>query len=179
LLREWRNEKPFRFGLSPILAISLRRRQSFVMIRSILAKGPLLRTLLLATAMLACAGVGAQEASTPAAAATDGATQERPSGAAFMKPLGRLSSILGSVHFLRKLCGDEQADVWRTKMSELLAAQSPSAADRQILVAAFNSGYRAFESTYRKCTPSARVAVARYQEEGASLSREISARYGN
>ena len=96
-----------------------------------------------------------------------------------MKPLGRLSSILGSVHFLRTLCGDEHANIWRTKMSELLAAQSPSAADRQILVAAFNSGYRAFESTYRKCTPSARVAVARYQEEGATLSREISARYGN
>ena len=180
MLREGRNEKPFRFGRLPILAISLRRRQSFGMKRSILATTSLLRTLLFSAALIACAGVAAQEATGSASAATEApAVAERPSGAAFMKPLGRLSSILGSVHFLRKLCGDEQADVWRTKMSELLAVQSPGAADRQILVAAFNSGYRAFESTYRKCTPAARIAVARYQEEGATLSREISARYGN
>ena len=181
MLREGRNEKPFRFGRLPILAISLRRRQSFGMKRSILAKSRLLRMLLLTATLLVGAGVGAQEAATSAVAATEAApaAPERPSGAAFMKPLGRLSSILGSVHFLRKLCGDDNADVWRTRMSELLAAQSPSAADKQILIAAFNSGYRAFESTYRKCTPAARVAVARYQEEGATLSREISARYGN
>lgn len=102
-----------------------------------------------------------------------------PSNAGFMKPLGRLSSILGSVHFLRTLCGDTGAGVWRQKMNELLDAQAPNEADRKILIASFNSGYRSFESTYRKCTPAARLAVSRYQTEGATLSREISARYGN
>ena len=145
-----------------------------------LAPSSLIKPLLLVTMLATAGGVGAEEAAGKTQADTPPAPPvERPSGAAYMKPLGRLSSILGSVHFLRKLCGDEQADLWRNRMSELLTAQSPSAADRQILVAAFNSGYRAFESTYRKCTPSARVAVARYQEEGAVLSREISARYGN
>lgn len=107
------------------------------------------------------------------------ASVERPSGAAFMQPLGRLANILGSVHFLRTLCGDEDADVWREKMNELIAAQSPNEADRRILVAQFNGGYRAFESTYRQCTPAADVATRRYLEEGAALSRQISTRYGN
>lgn len=102
-----------------------------------------------------------------------------PSGAAFMKELGRLSAILGSVHFLRTLCGDENAGLWREKMNEMIEAQAPNAADREILVAGFNGGWRAFESTYRKCTPAARLAVRRYQDEGAALAREVAARYGN
>jgi uncharacterized protein (TIGR02301 family) len=114
-----------------------------------------------------------------AAPAGEPAPGEPASGAPYMQPLARLSSILGSVHFLRRLCGDGEAGVWRDKMNEMLATLSPNAADRQILVAAFNDGFRAFESTYRNCTPAARVALARYQAEGATLSREISARYGN
>lgn len=156
----------------------------------------LIRLLALVALALSGAGALAQEplpedavsvppgATAPAAEGKEGegatpAAVVRPSGAAFMKPLGRLSSILGSVHFLRRLCGDANADVWRQKMDEILVAQAPNEPDRQSLVAAFNSGYRAFESTYRTCTPAARLAVARYQEEGATLSREISARYGN
>lgn len=104
---------------------------------------------------------------------------EAPSNAPFMKPLERLSTVLGSIHFLRKLCGDGQADLWRDKMSDLIAAQSPGEQDKRKLIASFNSGYRAFESTYRKCTPAARIAVDRYQKEGATLAKEISARYGN
>ncbi|HEY9058355.1 MAG TPA: TIGR02301 family protein [Aurantimonas sp.] len=102
-----------------------------------------------------------------------------PSDAPYMKSLNRLASILGSMHFLRTLCGDPQAAVWREKMRELIEAQAPNDADRRHLVASFNSGYRAFESTYRSCTPAARVAVNRYQGEGATLAREIGARYGN
>jgi len=105
--------------------------------------------------------------------------QPAPSNAPYMKPLGRLATLLGSMHFLRALCGDPNADVWRQKMSELLEAQSPGEADRRILVANFNQGYRAFESTYRQCTPAATVAIERYRKEGATLSREISARYGS
>ena len=103
----------------------------------------------------------------------------KPSNAPFMKPLGRLATILGSMHFLRGLCGDADAEVWRAKMDDILTAQAPNEADRRILVASFNQGYRAFASTYRKCTPAATVAMERYRQEGANLSREISARYGN
>ena len=155
--------------------------------------------LLLAVALAASGPVGAQEppsspevpraAGEAAAKISTGesggdgnlapATGIVPSNAAFMKPLGRLSSILGSIHFLRTLCGDTSAGLWRQKMNDLIDAQAPNEADRKILIASFNSGYRAFESTYRKCTPAARLAVSRYQTEGATLSQEISARYGN
>ncbi|WP_206453372.1 TIGR02301 family protein [Aurantimonas marina] len=126
----------------------------------------------------------AQTAETPTQeeSAVDGETAPAtvaPIDAPYTKSLNRLASILGSMHFLRTLCNDPQASVWREKMRELIEAQAPNEADRRHLVASFNSGYRAFESTYRSCTPAARVAVNRYQGEGATLAREIGARYGN
>ena len=109
----------------------------------------------------------------------EGAPTDRPSNAAFMQPLGRLANILGSMHFLRTLCGDDDGGIWRDKMNDIIVAQRPNEADRRILIAQFNSGYRAFEATYRQCTPAADVATRRYLEEGATLSREIGVRYGN
>ena len=50
---------------------------------------------------------------------------------------------------------------------------------RNRLVANFNRGYRSFQQTYRTCTPAATVAVRRYLDEGAKISREITARYTN
>jgi uncharacterized protein (TIGR02301 family) len=121
--------------------------------------------------VLALAGPGeAQEAAPiPAAPAAP---------AAYMKPLERLSTILGSVHYLRSLCGADDAESWRERMNALLDTQKPSDSERRILVAHFNGGYRAFESTYRRCTPSAELAVDRYLKEGAKLSTEIATRYG-
>ena len=46
-------------------------------------------------------------------------------------------------------------------------------------MANFNNGYRSFQRTYRSCTPAATVAVRRYLDEGAKISREITARYTN
>ncbi|MER0237962.1 TIGR02301 family protein [Fulvimarina sp. MAC8] len=103
----------------------------------------------------------------------------RPSDGPFIEAMSRLSTVLGSMHFLRELCGDEEKSIWRDEMTALLQAQSPNDADRRRLIASFNSGYRAYESTYRHCTEAARVAHNRYQKEGASLSRDILTRYGN
>lgn len=138
---------------------------------------PLRRLLFSALLSASLATVSAARAQDGDAPAEQAAVQ--PSNAPFMKPLGRLATILGSVHFLRTLCQDPNGVVWRDKMGELLEAQAPNEADRRILVAQFNQGYRAFESTYRRCTPAANLAVERYLAEGARLSREISARYGN
>lgn len=126
----------------------------------------------LLTLPVAHAQDGQSEASSEAASV-------RPSNAAFMQPLGRLANIMGSMHFLRGLCEADDAGLWRDKMNELIAAQNPNEADRRILIAQFNGGYRAFESTYRSCTPAASLAIRRYLDEGEQLSRDISARYGN
>lgn len=154
--------------------------------RSILAAFAALLVLCLAPSGKAVAqtssqtdAAGTDAAGTKPRTSEEDAQPERPSDAAYMAPLGRLAMILGSMHFLRKLCDDPQADVWRDKMQELIAAQSPSEADRKQLIASFNNGYRTFAATYRSCTSAATIAVNRYQKEGAALAREIGSRYGS
>lgn len=93
--------------------------------------------------------------------------------------LMRLSEILGALHYLRTLCGANEGNKWRDQMQALLTAETPSGDRRDKLVANFNNGYRSFQRTYRSCTPAAGVVVRRYLDEGAKISREITARYTN
>lgn len=98
--------------------------------------------------------------------------------APFEAGLMRLSEVLGSLHFLRNLCG-EKGDGWRAEMEKLLAAENPDAARRAKLTASFNHGYRSFAATYTTCTASATEAISRYMKEGEALSRDLTVRYGN
>jgi uncharacterized protein (TIGR02301 family) len=98
---------------------------------------------------------------------------------AFDADLMRLAEILGALHYLRPICGAADGPRWRTEMQSLLDAEAPGGERRGRLVANFNRGFRGFQQTYRTCTPSAAVAVRRYLEEGAKISREITARYSN
>ncbi len=90
----------------------------------------------------------------------------------------RLAEILGSLHFLRNLCGDK-GDKWRGEMEKLLASENPSAERRAQFIANFNRGYRSFEANYTTCTASATEAISRYIKEGEQLSKEIAVRFGN
>ena len=101
-----------------------------------------------------------------------------PSDPPYQEKLERLSEIIGSVHFLRNLCG-ETSNIWRDKMDQLLEAENPASERKSRLVARFNRGYRSFSGNYQKCTPAATAALARYTAEGAQLSEEIVLRYGN
>ncbi|MEO3387752.1 TIGR02301 family protein [Mesorhizobium sp. CAU 1741] len=96
----------------------------------------------------------------------------------FEGQLLRLAEILGSLHFLRNLCGEEGQD-WRLRMEALLEAENPDEDRRQRLVASFNNGYRGFEATYVSCTPSALEAIRRYMREGEALTRDTASRFGN
>jgi uncharacterized protein (TIGR02301 family) len=99
--------------------------------------------------------------------------------APFDGDLMRLAEILGALHYLRALCGAKEGQKWRDEMQALLDAEAPGGERRSRLVTNFNRGYRGFQQTYRTCTPAAGVAVRRYLEEGAKISREITARYAN
>lgn len=96
----------------------------------------------------------------------------------FEDRLLRLSEILGSLHFLRNLCGEE-GDQWRTQMEALLATENPDEERRARFVASFNHGYSTFEATYAFCTESAIEAIQRYMREGADLTSDTALRYGN
>ncbi len=99
--------------------------------------------------------------------------------APFDGDLQRLAEILGSLHYLREICGSNEGQKWREQMEALVDAEAPSGERRQKMVASFNRGYRGFQQTYRTCTPAADLAIRRYLDEGAKISREITARYAN
>lgn len=106
----------------------------------------------------------------------------QPAGAQstpFDNDLRRLAEILGALQYLRGLCGANEGQKWRNEMQALIDAEAPSGARRSDMILSFNRGYRTFQQTYRTCTPPAEVAIRRYLEEGAKISREVTARYAN
>jgi uncharacterized protein (TIGR02301 family) len=101
------------------------------------------------------------------------------SAAPYDNDLQRLAEILGALHYLRDLCGAKEGQKWRGEMEALIGAEAPNGERRDRLVASFNRGYQGFRQTYRTCTPAADVVIRRYLEEGAKISRDITARYAN
>jgi uncharacterized protein (TIGR02301 family) len=99
--------------------------------------------------------------------------------APFDGDLQRLAEILGALHYLRGICGTNEGPKWRNEMQALLDAETPSGDRRTRMIAGFNRGYNGFQQTYRACTPAASVAIRRYVEEGARISRDLTARYAN
>jgi uncharacterized protein (TIGR02301 family) len=95
------------------------------------------------------------------------------------RDLQRLSEILGSLHFLRGICGSNEGQKWRMEAQSLIDAEASGGERHEQMIASFNRGYRAFEQSYRTCTPAADFAIRRYLEEGAKIAREITARYAN
>jgi uncharacterized protein (TIGR02301 family) len=96
----------------------------------------------------------------------------------YHQKLLRLSEVLGSVHFLRNLCGEGGTE-WRDSMGEILVSEKPTLERKAQLTASFNHGYRSFDGVYVRCTPSAVEALQRFMTEGAALSHDIATRYGN
>ena len=107
----------------------------------------------------------------------EAAVQDTP--APFDHDLGRLSEILGALHFLRGVCNSGEGEKWRSEAKALIDAEAPSGNRREQMVASFNRGYSGFEQTYRICTPAADIVIRRYMEEGAKIAHDITAHYGN
>jgi len=127
---------------------------------------PLLSKRLLAVVLLVLAG-----ASNPARA--------QDAAAPFDADLQRLAEILGTLHYLRGVCGSNEGAKWRNQMQALIDAETPSGERRARMIAGFNRGYNGFQQTYRTCTPAAMVAIRRYIDEGSKISRDLTARYAN
>ncbi|MBV9461811.1 MAG: TIGR02301 family protein [Bradyrhizobium sp.] len=99
--------------------------------------------------------------------------------APFDGDLQRLAEILGTLHYLRGICGSNEGPKWRNEMQALVDAETPSGDRRARMIASFNRGYNGFQQTYRTCTPAAMVAIRRYIDEGSKISRDLTARYAN
>jgi len=122
---------------------------------------------------LAAAPVRAEDAPPPAV------PHAADTPAPFDHELQRLAEILGALHYLRAVCGAHEGQKWRDQMQHLVDAEAPDGDRRKMIIASFNRGYRGFQQTYRTCTPAADLAIRRYLQEGAKISREITARYAN
>jgi uncharacterized protein (TIGR02301 family) len=101
------------------------------------------------------------------------------SAAPFDGELQRFAEILGTLHYLRGICGNNEGGKWRNEMQALLDAETPSGERRARMIAGFNRGYNGFQQTYRTCTPAATLAIRRYIDEGLKISRDLTARYAN
>ncbi len=108
-----------------------------------------------------------------------GAARAQDAAAPFDGDLQRLAEILGTLHYLRGICGSNEGSKWRNEMQALIDAETPSGDRRARMIAGFNRGYNGFQQTYRSCTPAASVAIRRYIEEGSKISRDLTARYAN
>jgi uncharacterized protein (TIGR02301 family) len=108
-----------------------------------------------------------------------GPARAQDAAAPFDGDLQRLAEILGTLHYLRAICGSNEGSKWRNEMQALIDAETPSGDRRARMIAGFNRGYNGFQQTYRTCTPAASVAIRRYIEEGSKISRDLTARYAN
>jgi uncharacterized protein (TIGR02301 family) len=99
--------------------------------------------------------------------------------APFDNDLQRFAEILGTLHYLRGICGNNEGGRWRNEMQALLDAETPAGERRARMIAGFNRGYNGFQQTYRTCTPAASLAIRRYIDEGLKISRDLTARYAN
>lgn len=111
--------------------------------------------------------------------AAPGLARAQDAAAPFDADLLRLAEILGTLHYLRTVCGANEGMKWRTQMQALIDAETPSGERRTRMIASFNRGYHGFQQTYRTCTPAANLAIQRYLEEGSKISRDLTARYAN
>lgn len=93
--------------------------------------------------------------------------------------LNRLSEVLGSLHYLRTLCGANEGQKWRDEMQALVIAEAPTKKQKEIMTARFNRGFRGYREIYRECTPAAAQAAAEHLREGVKIASEIPSRFGN
>ena len=91
----------------------------------------------------------------------------------------RLSEIMGALSFLQDLCASTQGTQWRKSMLALLQSEGKHPKQKARLAGAFNAGFRGYELSHRKCTPSARLVISRYLREGEKIAQDLANRYGS
>jgi uncharacterized protein (TIGR02301 family) len=119
----------------------------------------------------------AAPAAKPASPKSEPAPAE-PDGPAYEPQLLKLSEIMGSLAYLRTLCGGAEAQAWHERMAALVEAEGRTPQRRNRLTAAFNRGFKAYAWTHRTCTDASQEAASRLAGDGEQLSRALVGRYG-
>jgi uncharacterized protein (TIGR02301 family) len=123
-------------------------------------------TAVIATPSMAQSPLGTSKTQAAPALVKPPSSDDRP----YDNQLFRLAEILGTLHYLRELCGANEGQVWREHMRELVSSEGTNALRRAKLVESFNRGYRDYSRTYRACTPPALVAIQRFIDQATTIS---------
>lgn len=118
------------------------------------------------SSMLLIMSMPVSAAPAPGGNPSGGSDDARPYDAKLL----RLAELLGSIHYLRELCGANEGQFWRDTMQELMKSEGFTAGRQARLTASFNQGYRSYSRTYNVCTPTARAAIDRFLAEGADIA---------
>lgn len=109
-----------------------------------------------------------------------------PPAPAYEPQLLQLAEILGALTFLSDLCRDgvspeaaQASEMWRTKMRELIDVETTTTGQKERYAGAFNRGFLGYQTTYRACTASGRLALQRLTADGVQLAHELSSRFGS
>ncbi|CAM5764252.1 TIGR02301 family protein [Bosea minatitlanensis] len=128
-------------------------------------------------ALAPAAALAQQRPPAPASKPAEPAAPE-PDGPPYEPQLLQLAEIMGSLAYLRTLCGGKEARDWRDRMAALVEAEGRTPQRRDRLTAAFNRGFKAYALTHRACTDASQEAASRLADQGGQLSRTLAGRYG-
>lgn len=120
----------------------------------------------------------AQQRPPAAAKPAEPAPAPEPPPPPYEPQLLQLAEIMGSLAYLRTLCGGKEARDWQARMAALIEAEGRTPQRRERLTSAYNRGFRAYSLTHRACTEGSREAASRLAGEGERLSRRLAGRYG-
>lgn len=141
--------------------------------------GALAALLLLTWPIAAAFGQSARPPTTPQAAKEPApAPAPEPPPPPYEPQLLALAEIMGSLAYLRTLCGGQDAQGWRERMEALIEAEGRTPSRRERLTSAFNRGFRAYALTHRLCTEGTQEASARLAAQGERLARNLAGRFG-
>lgn len=141
--------------------------------------GALAALLLLSWPVATAFGQSARPPAAPQAAKEPGpAPAPEPPPPPYEPQLLALAEIMGSLAYLRTLCGGQDAQGWRERMEALIEAEGRTPSRRERLTAAFNRGFRAYALTHRLCTEGTQEASARLAAQGERLARSLAGRFG-
>lgn len=101
--------------------------------------------------------------------------QNQLSGQAwYQQQLSDLATVLGGAHYLRILCQGRGDQRWRDYMQGVINHEP---AQRGVLIANFNSGYRDQETRYPVCDRDAQQSEAELRARGLRIANGLSARH--
>lgn len=96
----------------------------------------------------------------------------------YQPQLERLAELMGTLAFMRDLCGRGDGADWRAKMADLVESEGKSDLRRDRLAGAYNRGFQGYAAVYTRCTPSAELVIERALDESDRLTRDLATRFG-